>query len=203
MRAQGVRTTVSSHGFMVHWDVASQRLMSSQAASIARRNGGEVLMLQVNVVAETGTEWWGGAPVGRSGRVWYEVQPQEAAAKVDEPALLREVRWADTVDRMLVGAGLASFGKLRAAAARGPGSVTEWKRVWVARAVGGRALLWGSRLGLVWVLLAVGAEAMRGSAGASLRARGLCWKCGYVLGVEGADRCPECGARVEGYAAQQ
>ncbi len=178
----------ASAGVVAGWTEGAERQWW-----VSDERSGERVQARVRVEVET-VQWWGRL-VGARGRSMLDVVGARPSGMTEEE-LLRAVGWRRAVDELL-GSSNASWKRrvsagLRAASATGPARAFVVEPKWAAYGVGDMVMLWGMRLGLMWLAVALVAEGSRGSVVETIRARGLCWKCGYVRG--GAERCPECGA---------
>lgn len=197
----GMHSEWSGVAAFVYWDAHLGRIVSDEEARAAGLQGRHVDGWHVGVHA---TEWavqWLGRVIGTRGQT--SIGGWESAREDQRAYLLQRTGWANQMDQLASSGALYSGKALRAASAAGPAMVTRISPSLVGLTIVERGSVLVIVVGGCWIVLALYGELRRGGAMRSYRERGLCWRCGYALGVSGLARCPECGAACvgEGYAA--
>lgn len=186
----------------IYWNARESREMDSLEVDTAELEGRNIGVLEVFVsVSETPVEWWGRV-VGAKGEASLRSTLRESGP-VSQTELLRIAQWGSTVDQLISSSTMYTGARLRAASAAGPATATRISAWLVGATIVERGSVWALWGGGCWLALALYAEIRRSGAMRSYRERGMCWACGYELGVASLKRCPECGVGLGGHDANR
>ncbi len=184
----------------VYWNARESRVMDGGEVREADLKGRSIGMVNVFVTVRESPVEWLGRVVGATGESRLQSTLRQSGP-IEPAVLLRIAQWESTVNSLIASGTMYTGAKLRAASAAGPASVTRISPWLVGATIVERGSVWVLWGGGCWMLLALYGEYRRAGAMRSYRERGMCWACGYELGVARLERCPECGARLSGYAA--